>query len=39
MWHFFFFGFLLVRDIYQKTKLINLNIQSQCFLAQHETFN
>jgi len=37
MWH--FFGFLLIGAIYQKTKLINLNIQSQCFMVQHETFN
>jgi len=37
MWH--FFGFLLIGAIYQNTKLINLIIQSQCFMAQHETFN
>jgi len=34
-----FFGVLIIGAIYQKTKLINLNIESQCFMAQHETFN
>jgi len=34
-----FFVFFITGAIYHKTKLINLNMQSQCFMAQHETFN